>query len=158
MSPAEEIITEFEYQLQLPIKFAKDGGENEGTFIMLSAPTSRNSKEVGAIRQAFMRALREQLNNDEVIEAAREQREAQEDTEESQESPSGHQVCNMIAMATKVDYSDFLEVGKKLLASGNVAMVNGAVSMKVSLVDRLSLFDLEEMLGEYITNFINTSA
>lgn len=152
----------FEYKLTSPMKFSNSGSLDDGEFVVLLTPTSRQSKYAGFLRQGFMQALREQMNNDKLMAAAEKAREDAENQDPQdpgdveEDLAAGHQVMNMVAMAEKVDYAAFLDAGKKLLSSGAM-LFNGAVQAKENPIDKMSLWDLEEILGRYISNFIHTS-
>lgn len=162
----ESIPTQIEYQLTTPVRFHSSaaGGQEEATFVILKAPTSRQSKFAGALRQGFMQAMREQMNNEKLMaaaqaaaKAAREAAGGEDLEEDPQDSePSGIQVMNTVAMAEKVDYVAFLDAGKKLLASGAM-LFNGSVFAKENPIEKMSLLDVEEAIGRYISNFIHTS-
>lgn len=157
---------ELEYRLTGKLSYSAGGDMHPAEFVLLNPPTSRQSKYAGALRQGFMQALREQMNNDKIMaaaEAAREAANAEDQDpqdpggEEEEDNPAaGHQVINMVAMAEKVDYPAYLDCGKKLLASG-VMLWGGVHQAKESPIEKMSLWDLEEILGRYIQRFINTS-
>lgn len=165
MEPESESKDEFEYRLTSPVKFSQSGDLVPAEFVLLKAPTSRQAKFAGFLRQCFMQALREQMNNDKLMEAARAAQEAAgaqdpqdpgDDEEQEDDSAEGHNVINMVAMAEKVDYPAFLEAGKKLLASGAM-LFNGGTQAKENPIEKMGFWDLEEILGRYIQNFIHTS-
>lgn len=156
---------EFEYRLTSPAKFSQDGDMVNATFVTLKPPSSRQSKFAGALRQGFMQALREQMNNDKIMEAAEAARvdaetlgeeDPQDPGEEEANPAEGHNVINMVAMSEKVDYPKFIEAGKKLLGSGAM-LFNGATQAKENPIEKMDLWDVEEIIGRYIQNFINTS-
>ncbi len=152
------------YRITHPFKFSSDGDLIKCEFVTLKPPTSRQSKHAGFLRQCFMQALREQMNNDKVMAAAERAREVMDnqdpqdpEDETTEDDPTaGHSVVNMVAMAEKVDYTKFLDQGKKLLGSG-VMFFNGGTAAKENPIEKMGLWDLEEILGRYIANFINTS-
>jgi len=159
-----------QYKIVYPLRYSVGGDFEPVNFVTFVPPTSKHSKLAGYIRQGFMQAMREQLNNDKVMAAAVEAREAaaaagstpdespQDHSIDSEEyNPTeGHDVMNMIAMSEKVDYPAYLDVGKKLLASG-VMLYNGSVQPIPATIEKMGLWDLEECVGRYIQNFINTS-
>ena len=168
-------VTEFEYPLSKKVRFSVVGGSgqfDQAAFITLKAPTSFQSKPCGALRQSFMRAIREQMDgNAELREAALAASDAAEapDNEDDEDALDkdpeeeeslaqiGAQICNMVAMSS-VNYDNFLEAGKMLLVSKGVASFNGGSPVKSGRVDDIAFLDLEGMIGCYIKYFINTSA
>lgn len=156
---------EFQYRLTSPMRISKSGDFEPVEFVLLKPPSSHQSKWAGALRQGVMQALREQMNNEKLMAAAEaaqmaaaeEEGEGPQDPEDEEEdNTEGHKLINMVAMAKDVDYPQWLEAGKKLLGSG-VMLFNGGTVAKEHPIGKLGLWDLEEILGRYIQNFINTS-
>ncbi len=137
-----EIVTEFQFNVVTPFTYASKGENVDATFITLSAPTSKHSRECSALKQAFFRAL------------PREEKKV--DAPEKFEV-SGTEVMTLIAMSKDVDLADVMDVGKKLLTN-NLAMVEGEVKLTMNLIERMSQDDVESMIGEYMVNFTLASS
>ena len=135
---------EIMYPLEQPLTYAKAGVQVEGSFIALTAPTSKNMTECAFLKQAFFRSL---------------PKTRPEDREEVSEAPeiTGAGVITLITMSKDVDLSGVLLTAKELFTSG-VALVDGEVKLTKPLLDSMSQDDLEAMTGEYMANFILASA
>lgn len=139
MTNSEEI----EFPLTTNFTYATRGGETtEARFIQLTAPTSKNSRECAALKQAFFRSVPDSTDSD---------------PDPDSVDLSGHDVIMTIAMSPDVDLPDVIDVGRKLFSSG-VAKVDGEVKLTNHLIDRMSQDDLEAMLGEYMVGFTLASS
>lgn len=137
----------FRFTLEKPFKYAtKSGDQAEAGWIELSPPTTRNSRECAALKQAFFRAANEQEGD-----------EGKAEVTGDAKGPSAIGVITVIAMAKDVDLADTMEVARKLFSSG-VAMVEGEVKLTSKLIEFMSQDDFEKMLGEYLVNFTLASA
>jgi hypothetical protein len=135
--PNERIAeSEFDYPLTTPFEYSKGGEQLQASFVRLTAPTSRKSKECGALKQAFFRSVPQDRDAEGV----------------ATKEPEGHDIIMMMAMSTNVELSDVLDVARRLFVSG-VAMIDGEVKLTGSLLDRMSQDDFEEMLGSYLITF-----
>lgn len=139
--------TEITYTLQTPIKYAHKGEQEEGSFVILKAPTSRNMKECADLKQAFFRALPKPGSSGE--------NDSTVDTED--EGIPGDAIMAMIMVSNDVELATVLATGRELLTSG-VALVEGEEKLTKPLLDSMSADDLEGMIGEYMGNFILASA
>lgn len=133
-----EELTEFHFDLKRSnITYAHAGDQPSASFILLTAPTSRHSRECAFLKQAFFRAV---------------PRDQEPDPDAKFESPSGADMITILAMSRDVDLADVIDVGKKLLVQG-VAMVDGSEKLNQTILDRMHQEDVEEMIGEYMVNF-----
>ncbi len=139
---------EFDFPLTTGFTYSRGGGQEEATFVKLLAPTSRNSREGGALFQAFGRAQTELAERRAVTTAATSKAQEESDAEDI----TGEDVILMLAASSSVEYPDVLDVARKLFSSG-VALVDGETKLTGGLMDRMSLVDFERMLGEYLVNF-----
>ena len=120
--------------------------------ITLKAPTSRHSKQCGALRQAFHRA---QSSLQEMIQraAAAAPKDARKEVEtEDRESLTGDEILIILASSTAVDLPEVYEVAKDLFSSG-VALVDGETKLTRPIIDNMWEEDFESMLGKYLVNF-----
>ncbi len=142
----EDRKTEFEFPLTTPISYARGGSQEEAQFILLKAPSSRNSRQCAALKQAFWRSV----NPDR----------GQEGGNETDASAviTGQDVVTMISMSQVVDLADVLDVAKDLFTKGKVAQVDGEVPLTRPLIDEMSQDDVEAMVGEYLVNFTLASS
>lgn len=141
--------TEFQFELTTPIKYHSGGEEVEGTFITLTAPSYKQMDKCIPLKQAFFRAAAS--INDSVEEA---NVEPNAPAEAAGMTPEG-----LIALFYQSE-EDMVKVflyGVELFKSSGVALVDGSVSMKQLLIEKMSQDDLENMLGRYMINFILAS-
>jgi len=138
---------EITFTLSEPVKYGDKSGElQEGAFLTLLPPTSKNMAECAALKQAFFRALPKDG-----------QMQAEADAADSNAEVTGDAVMTLIAMSKDVELASVLTIGRELLTSG-VALVDGEVKMTKPIADTMSQDDLESAIGEYIATFIIASA
>jgi len=144
---SDELKTEFQYVLKSPFSYASKGETIEAKFVVLTAPTSRTTHECAALKQAFFRAMGEQ---DSTTATGAEQA--------SDYTIEGPDIMTLLAMSKNVDFPDVLEVAKRLFQMPGIALVDGETKFGSALIDRMSIDDLEDMLGQYMVNFILASS
>jgi hypothetical protein len=144
---SDDFQIEFQYSLKRSFSYSHKGDTVDAKFITLTAPTSRTAKECSALKQAFFRAMSEQQTVTSSGEATNTDLEIE-----------GGDVMALLAMSTEVDLPDVLDVGKKLFQQPGIALVDGEAKLGGTLIDRMSLDDFEDMLGEYMVNFILASS
>lgn len=139
-------VTTFDYNLKMGFEYHHKGQLTTAKFITLRAPTSRNSDECGALKQAFYRSVPKDVDPDDKAKAKAEDRVIE-----------GSDIVMALAASSEVEFSDVLRTAKKLFTSG-VAMVEGETKMTMPMLDEMSQDDLEGMLGEYLVNFTLASS
>ena len=137
--------TEFQYVLKQPFTYASKGENVEAKFIELTAPTSKTTHECAALKQAFFRAMSEREGTGETA-------------DETDLEVEGSDVMSLIAMSKDVDLPEVLDLGKRLFQMPGIALVDGETKLGNAVVERMSLDDFEDMLGEYMVNFILASS
>lgn len=137
-----EFQTEFEFPLTKPFTYSAKGEQVTATSITLSAPTSRNSDECAALKQAFMRAIPKEAK-----------RESDTTITKDDDKIDADDVIQIMAMSIDVDLPQVFKVAKKLFTSGTIAMVDGEQKLTNNLVEKMDQNDFELMLGEYLVNF-----
>jgi len=145
MSEDTELKTEFKYVLKSPFSYSKDGQVIDAQFITLKAPTSRTTTECASLKQAFFRAMSEQEGGD-------------ADKADPDFDISGSDIMTLIAMSKSVDLPEVLAIGKKLFQQPGIALVDGETKLGNELMNRMSVDDLEDLLGDYLVNFILASS
>ena len=136
-----------DFNLTTPISYAYKGEMQEGGFITLNAPTSKNMKECAELKQAFFRAL---PKNQGAVQA--------EPTKDEEDAElTGDAIMGLISMSDNVELSVVLATARELFSSG-LAMVEGETKVTKPILDSLTLDDLECMVGEYLAVFILASA
>ena len=136
-----EIKSQIRFVLSSALPYSHKGQMQEGTFVELSAPTGKNTRECAALKQAFFRAATRETNAS-----------AGGGGGAEPEAPSGSEVIMALAASKEIDLGEFLSQGRKLLTSG-VALVDGEEKLTGSLVDALSDEDFQNMVGEYLVGF-----
>ncbi len=145
------ILKEKIVQLGMPITYHAGSDEVEAGFVTLLAPTSKNLAECGRIKQGFMRAA--------VDISERNSKNGSDDSDKKEDSddgsmPSGEEVMQMIYISN-VDVTNLLLEFREMLK--NVGLLEGEYKMTSPIISSLSPFDIENLLGEYIANFIAAS-
>ena len=138
--------TEFDYPLRSPFTYPHQGNQVEASFIRLTAPTSRNSRECATLKQAFWRSADRDTSSN-----AETQNEAEVDIK-------GQDVIVMLSMSRDVDLADVMDVARHLFTKGKVAKVDGEMSLTIPLIDEMSQDDVEAMLGDYLVNITLASS
>ncbi len=140
-----EIKTEFNYTLTTQFKYADGTGEQvPAKFITFYAPTRKCIKECSALKQAFFRAMNEQ--------------DTSKATGETEVEIESKDIMALLAISNKVDLPDVMEVAAQLFLLPGIALVDGEHKFKTALMDRVSVDDFENMLGEYLLNFTLASS
>tara|TARA_Y100000310_G_C20103041_1_gene543645 strand:+ start:39 stop:503 length:465 start_codon:yes stop_codon:yes gene_type:complete len=149
-----------EIPLGTPLEFSQGGSIETAHFIRIFPPSGKNTGEAGQLKQCFMRALKEQVEDNMTKGLSPEaQDEAEEAQAEQNLAEQGQGVCAMVSMSTTVDYPKFLEVGKRFLTMGGVALIGPTdIPLKSGTVEKLTLADLEAVVGGYVAHFISASA
>jgi len=133
----EEGKTEFNYILKTKFTYAKGAEQVEAEFITLSAPTSKTTQECSALKQAFFRAMGERENA----------RTKSGSTDAEAEDIEGSDVLILIAMSSKVDLPEVMEIAKKLFQQPTIALIDGETKMKTELMGRIVLMIWKICLG-----------
>lgn len=142
----DDLITEFTHELQVPFDYHYKSQQTKANFITLMAPSVKTPHRAD-LKQCFFRA----------IGGGDTSQQPQVDDSAKPETPTGSEIIQLIAMSKDVELSTFLEFGKVLLSSG-VALIDGQTKLIKPLIDVMNPDELEEMLGDYMSNFILASA
>lgn len=134
---------EIEFVLDRPIDFAASGELAKGKLLILKAPSARNQKERIRLQQGFFQAI-SSLKND---------GEAKKDAGAGE--IKGSEILALM-LSSSVDMVAYHDDFKRLITSG-VCLVEGTEPLTVPLYDKLSLDDLDRMLGDYLAGFILSS-
>lgn len=141
--------TEVRYVLRDRFSYARQGEQVEAQFVVLRAPSSRNSKPCAALEQAFFRATREQAGSGEAVER---------DADVPVPEITGSDIMVGIAASATVELGDVMEVGRTLFTQPGVALIEGETQMKPKNIDDMSLRDFKAMLGQYVRDFLIASS
>lgn len=142
----QETDHEIIHTLLKPISYTPNnaGEPVEAQFITLTEPSVRNITACAMLKQAFVRVLAGQEQNDDV------ERGAKDDT-----TPMATSIINSLYASGAVDMGKVLLSAKELFKV--VGLVDGEKKLTTPMLDSLSMQDLEGMTGAYMENFILAS-
>lgn len=135
----------FTFKLEDPVEYSSGGNMVEGNEIVFSAPKPNQRRKTTKLKQAFFRAL---------------PKEGEEDPDKKKDEDTvirGAEVLYIIAQSDIADYPDFIETGRTLICD-DVGKIDDIGVFNVTVADRLPIEVLEEIIGEYVANFIVRSA
>ncbi len=137
-----DIPEEITFQLKKHIHYSYEGEEIFGKFIILYSPTKKQMKECVFLKQAFFRAANS-IKSD-----------GTEDKDQTQEI-KGQDIISLL-YSSDADMHKVLLSGIALLKSG-AAKIEGVKDMTSPMIEEMGHDDLENIIGEYIANFIVAS-
>ncbi len=132
--------TEFQFELNTPVKYHSGGEEVDGNFITLTAPSKKQMKNNIALKEAFFKAV-----------SAQETQTSSESKISEQPELTGVDVIDMMYISGVPMHSVLLSA-TELFKSG-VAKIDGTVSLTQPILDEINQDDLEAMTGDYMVNF-----
>ncbi len=134
-----------EFNLASPIEYHDDqGGHANGQLLVLSAPSMNNDTERLKLSQAFFQAVTDGERPD------------QEDSKDSDMEIPGAAVL-AILFGAKSDVKVVVDTFKTLLLAPGICMVENKVPMTEVLYNSMDPEDRDDLMGEYIANFILSS-
>ncbi len=133
----------FDFSLDEPVEYSHGGDSVEGNSITFYAPKPNQRKKTTKLKQAFFRALPTDQN-------------APDDKPEEVDI-SGAEILFLIAHSNETDYPDFIETGRSLVCD-KTGKVDDAEFFTTVIADRLDIDVLENIIGEYVANFIVRSS
>lgn len=140
------IVTEINVPLTTQVKYHNKGEDAEAQFIMMAAPTSKNMVECAIIKQCFTQAA---------VAVSKDAEGSSSDKEDKDDSGVNPKDIIQMMFASTTDMNK-LWVSAKVLFK-DVVLFEGEVKASVPLIDKISIDDLQNMLGEYLVNFIAAS-
>ncbi len=140
---------EITFKLTKGVKYGNKGNEVEGTFIKLLPPTAKQLKQCVPLKQAFCRAVAyvEDKVSDEKLDNIKD--------DGVKKKVDGNSIMSAIYMSDVDMYEVFLHA--KELFNSNIALMEGEVKMTKPMLEDMSNDDFENMIGEYMANFIVAS-
>ncbi len=148
----DEITTEFDYKLQVAFDYASDGDQVPAQTVKLKAPTVKHRRLVAKLKQAFLRSLPEDDDDEDDDKVATPTAAAGN----TPIRPSGKMIMFTMGVSKDVDLGKVLDTAVELFLK--VGRINGKEALKPVHFDRMSMTDLEGMLGEYLSRFILASS
>lgn len=158
------MVDEFEYQLKKPIEISDGGAGGSGGMITVNsitliAPSARNSKAATGLQRMVNQSLSASRTDKEPT--AEDKKKAEEEAQKNKDKPirerfPAKDVINILAASnlagnTLEDANGFLF---SLLSNG-CAKMNDKPAKQGDL-DKLGLYDLQNILGEYVANFLSS--
>lgn len=141
--------SEFIYELKTKFEYAYKGNQQEAQFITFKAPTLKNRESCAKIRQIFTKVF---------MEGAEKYRNSQrqEPAAETKEADLTGQDYIHALYASDQSAPEVLDLFVNILKSDR-ALIDGETRFTDSLLEKLSIEEIEEMTGEYVSNFILAS-
>lgn len=149
----ENFESEITYQLNKPFSYASDGEMKEASFLVIKAPTNSISKQVNIIEAALNYArkeiIKEASNND------------SERKDKKSEDIDPKVMFSFMKMYMDENVSDRVnEAFKNILTHGEketaICLVDANEKLTTELYRKITYKDTQNMLAEYIVNFIDS--
>ena len=141
-------MNQIQFTLTTPVKYSHKGEDTDGTFITLTEPTIKQLKYVAAFKKAFYQSAEKASSG--------------ADTDQVKDNGNKEKVTSEVIMtllyAHYPDMEQLFNIAKKLFFSIGVAQVEGDTDFNQTIYDTMTIVDFENMLGEYLVNFILQSA
>lgn len=161
-------LREIEVKLNDPVNVAVGGQMSEIDIVTIAAPSNRQRKSAIKVKQLYSRAKASNIDRlvsrmtPEQLKAGEEARKDRqdEDSEEKTEKVTAKSVVDSIA-SSDIDMEEVMESLETLLCGlgtdgkGGCCTIGG-VGLKRDLFADFSLEDSENLLGEYVSNFLNS--
>lgn len=132
----------FVFELDEKVEYSHQGDQTEGSSVTFYAPKPNQRKKTTQLKQMFFRALPTDGDADQKSEA--------------EPDIKGTDILFLIAQSD-ADYPHFIEVGRSLVCD-RTGKVDDVEFLTTVIADKLDIEVLEEMIGEYVANFIVRSA
>ena len=136
-------MNDFAYELKTPISYHAGSDNKEAESVILSAPSNKQRRPAARLKQFFFQAIKDLKAEDQAA-------------NDDGKKPKGSDIVALLMMSD-VDANAVHDAFKDIATSG-CAMLDGAVSINDSLYEKMSFEDTEEMLGEYLVNFLIPSS
>ena len=149
--------SEIEFCLTTPIKYAGDGAQIDGFKLILKAPSGKNIYHRALLKQQLMIAfqwMESQKPKSSSADVASSKPDAKLTDDDIKDV--GDALALAIYAAPGVDIDRVLGEFSQLLTEG-ACSVEGEKDLTKSLFDKISLDDVDAMLGQYLANFIMPS-
>lgn len=139
---------EIRYELKNPFTYHYKGEEKEAQFITLNAPTMKHMKHREPLKQAFYQAVLDLQNN------------TTDDKPQtkSDETMKGEDILMLLRASQKVNTFQLGLHFVQLLISKGIALIDGSEPVTQKVVDDLDPEDFDNLMGDYLANFIAASS
>lgn len=136
----------FDFILDEPVEYAVKGETTTGNKITCYAPKPSQRTKAMKLKQTFFQAIPK--NRPTNVEADKKSAEDQDIT--------GNEVLFIVAQS-EADYPAFIELGRSLICDKN-AKIDDVEYITTAIIDKLEVETLEALVGDYVANFIVSSA
>ncbi len=138
---------EFDFELNVPFDYAHKGEQFQSSFIKLIAPSAKHARFCAPLKQAIFRSLPNDAGGKEEV-----------DEKEKSQKLEGQTLMALIYQSETVELSQVLLWARELFISKPaIALVEGVERVTNPIIDVMHPDDFEEMIGEYIANFVVAS-
>jgi len=145
----------FDFILSQDITFQYKGDTVEAKLLTLKAPSAKNMKRVVQLQAGFsasLKSLQSQISEKEKEDAIKQAASKTDDEKKFK----GSEVMDLIKIAGAIELEHYYDTFKRLLCSENpvVCTVDDKLGMIENIYDQILFTDLENLLGEYLANFL----
>lgn len=134
------------FTFDTPIEVAHKGDMISCSYIEFVAPKANQRKKTTKLKQMFFQA----------ITAAATPSAEQKSGNADKSDIKGYELLIIMAQS-HVDYTDFIETGRSVVCDG-VGKLDGVEPFTAPIADNLDADVLENIIGDYVANFILRSA
>jgi len=136
-------ITDFTYKLINPVKFANNGKQDEIDYLVLSSPSANQLQHSRQLKQFIMRGI---------IEVSSKQ--STDNNDDEKKGKINSEIVLLMIYGSSIDVNEYFNSFKRLLKTG-IAKINGTdIELIPDLYDKLCGDDIDNILGEYVENFL----
>jgi len=141
-------ITDFTYNLIHPVKFANNSKQDEIEYIVLSSPSTNQLRSSRMLKQLIMRGMLEVSNKIDTKEEVKGKK---------QNAGIDCDAVLLMMYGSNCDVDEYFSAFERLLKT-EIAKINGTnIALIPDLYNSLSPDDIDNILGEYIVNFLMPS-
>jgi hypothetical protein len=140
--------TSFEYELSQPIKYTEKGDFTEGQLLVFYAPSMKSIGIASKLKQGFIKALKPFMDDSS---------QGKKTTNRNQSKEASASEWVLLLMLSDVDMSEIYEHFQSLLCEPGICKIEDSKDMTKSVLENISIADMENLLGEYAQNFLLSS-
>jgi len=141
------------YQLKSTFEYAFKGENRTASFISLRPPTMREHHPASQLKQSIMTMIRTTYSGDEILKAGDQAKSSNQGDTTADDDITAELILTLLFSSDNLDINVVFEQAKVLFKAG-VALIDGEQVLNNPLVDKMSIDDFQNIVGEYIANFI----
>lgn len=138
---------EFIYELKTKFEYSFKGEMREASFISLRAPTMKEHNLASKLKQSIYNLIKNETQENDTQE-----KKTEKSTDDDAEI-TAELILMMMFASNNIDINVVFEQAKELFGSG-LALIDGEQKLNNPLVQKMSIDDFQNLIGEYIVNFI----